>query len=372
VDAAAELLNKNLDQVFDDKGAVQSILTLLYKTTASAQQLCLPNQNPTPEQLATGEKAAKMLMDFNRKPEGVADAAWASARGDLQKLAKATLMAIAVKPAEVAMAKSDCNTAVNVYTKALGDFPDQSFISYNLGRTLKTCAASNPSQAAEMNSRALYEFIRAAVIDPSLGGSADAKKISDYADSAYKTYHGSDEGLTQLKEQAKATPLAPAGFKIKTATEIANEQAESFKAKYPEVALWLGIKGQLADQATGTQYFEGQLKDAAVPELKGTVVEGKPACRSKEILVAVPLPDQASTGTPAAEITLKLDAPLTGKPEPGQITWKGVPSAFTQSPFMLTMDTEKANIKDLKVSACTAAPARGAARGGKKGTSKKK
>jgi len=87
------------------------------------------------------------------------------------------------------------------------------------------------------------------------------------------------------------------------------------------------------------------------------VIEGKPACRSKELLVAVPVPGQ--TGAPTAEITLKLDAALTGKPEAGEIQWEGVPSAFTQTPFMLTMDTEKAKIEGLKTSPCAGpAPAR--------------
>jgi hypothetical protein len=164
--------------------------------------------------------------------------------------------------------------------------------------------------------------------------------------------------MDQLKAQAKAAALPPAGFTIKTAAVIANEKQQQFAASNPQLAMWMGIKGQLADAATGQQYFDSQLKSAAVPKLKGTVVEGKPACRSKELLVAVPTPD--ATGAPVAEITLKLDAPLTGKPEAGEIQWEGVPSAFTQAPFMLTMDTEKAKIEGLKMAACAGAPARSA------------
>jgi hypothetical protein len=110
------------------------------------------------------------------------------------------------------------------------------------------------------------------------------------------------------------------------------------------------------------------MKDAAVPKLKGMVVEGKPACRSKEILVSVPEPEEK--GTPQAVIALKLDTALTGKPEPGEIQFEGVPTAFKPDPFLLTMDTEKAKIEGLKVSPCAAAPA---SRGGvKKAAPKKK
>jgi len=50
------------------------------------------------------------------------------------------------------------------------------------------------------------------------------------------------------------------------------------------------------------------------------------------------------------EVTLKLDAALTGKPEAGtEVQFKGVPSAFSKEPFMLTMDAEKANVEGLKV-----------------------
>ena len=99
--------------------------------------------------------------------------------------------------------------------------------------------------------------------------------------------------------------------------------------------------------------------------LRGVITEARPACRSKELLVAVPTPDQ--TGTPTPEITLKLDTPLTGKPVLGDIEFDGVPRAFTRDPFMLTMDTDKSKITGLKVEPCAgAAPAR------KKGVTRKR
>ena len=96
-------------------------------------------------------------------------------------------------------------------------------------------------------------------------------------------------------------------------------------------------------------------------------MEARPECRSKELLVAVPEPDQQ--GTPQSVITLKLvndDKPdaLTGKPDTGagvEIQWEGVPSAFTKEPFMLTMDTEKANITGLNLTPCTPPPVKKAA-----------
>lgn len=369
VDAAGQIMTAmpDLDASFNDpQTGAEDELKLLFTTTAAIQQ----TPNPTAEQLATGEKAARKLMDFNRKPARMSDADWSNSKPQLQALAKQALLSVAVVPGNIALAKNpaDCATAESVFSKALSEYPDKSFIAYNLGRAFNCAAKADPSKAAVYAPKAIYEFVRASVTDPSLGGSTDAKKVTDYANSAYVTYHGSDEGLDKLKDMAKNSPLPPGDFKIETATEVANRKQQEFAQSNPQLAMWMGIKGQLADSANGMQYFESTLKNAAVPKLKGTVIEGKPSCRSKELLVAVPLPNEQ--GPPRAEITLKLDAPLTGKPEAGEIQWEGVPSAFTQDPFMLTMDTEKAKIEGLKTATCAGAPTRGGARRG--GATKKK
>ena len=134
------------------------------------------------------------------------------------------------------------------------------------------------------------------------------RRSNTYLESAYNSFHGSLEGLDQLKNTAKASPLPPADLKIETATAIATKKQAEFEQSNPQLALWMRIKGALAD-TNGATYFENELKDSAVPPMKGTLLEGKPACKSKELLVAIPLPDQQ--GNPVAEITLKLDAPLT-------------------------------------------------------------
>jgi len=92
-----------------------------------------------------------------------------------------------------------------------------------------------------------------------------------------------------------------------------------------------------------------------VPQLRGVLLEAKPACHPRELLVAVPLPDTQQTLR--AEIRVKLNKPLTGKPEINQeFHWEGVPSAFTKDPFLLTMDTDPAKIEGLKESPCSIAP----------------
>jgi tetratricopeptide (TPR) repeat protein len=359
VDAAAPIIATGVDTVFSDpKDGPGQAIRVLFAAVAAIVRI----PNPSAEQLAIADKAAHQLTDYNRKPPGpdgkpMSDADWNNARAQLQPQAKAALLYIAMLPGIQAMAKNpqDCAAAEVAYTKALGDYPDQTAASYNLALALS---------CQKKNSEAVYEFERAAVLDATLGGAQpDPGKIKTFADSAYAKVHGSDEGLAQLKDQVKQAPLWPAGFHIKTkaeiATEIAEQKQKALEQSDPELAMWVKIKAALND-SNGAQYFE-EIKGADVPKLKGKLIDAKPACKSSTLLIAVPVPDEKEA--PVAEIALKLDAPLTGKPTlDTEVEWKGLPSEFTQSPFLLTMDTEKTAVSGLKMTACTAAPARPAAK----------
>jgi len=363
LDLANEVLAGNFDQTFaEPKEGPKQAVTVLFGAVTALQQL----PDPTPQQIDIAQKAANKLLSFDKKPEGVPDADWAAAKQQLQAAAKNTLLVATLIPANQAQAKKDWPAAAAAFEKALQQYPDNAYVAYSLGSAWYNIARADPSKATELVPKALYMFQRAVAIDPTLGGTQDGKKITDFANRVYVNVHGSEDGLDQLKQQAKSAPLPPAGFSIKTAGELAAEKENEFKEKYPQLAMWLGIKKELAGP-NGPQYFESNMKDAAVPEFKGTVVEGKPACRSKEILVSVPEPGQQNA---PVVISLKLDAALTGKPEPGEIEFKGVPKAFSSEPFLLTMEIDKADIKGLKVAACAAAaPVRAPAR---KGVSKKK
>jgi hypothetical protein len=357
LEIGSQLMARDLKKVFTDpKAGPQQVLTVLYLMSVNVQKL----PTPTADQTATGEKAAHQLQEFvptfftaANKPAGATDAAWTEGRTTMEKVAKDTLMYLASKPGADALNRytaskdaKECVTAESAYKKALEQYPESAQFAYQLGRALRCQQTSGPEKVPQ----ALYEFARAASIDPTLGGTMDPKALNTYLESAYNTFHGSLEGLDQLKAAAKASPLPPADLKIKTASAIAAEKQAEFEQSNPQLALWMRIKGALAD-TNGTTYFENELKDSAVPPMKGTLIEGKPACKSKELLVAIPLPDQQ--GNPVAEITLKLDAALTGKPEAGTtIQWTGVPKAFTRDPFMLTMEVERAKLENLKTSPC--------------------
>ena len=302
----------------------------------------------------------------------------------LQAIAKGTLLYIAMKPGMDAMrvagpaaaaaiqaskqqppdaaliaknraaADAAYGTAEAAFLAALQQYPDSSQIAYQLGASELGQQITSPAKI----SLGLYEIARDVSIDPAKSDFADASartQADDYLKRAYVRYHGADDGLDQLKQQAVAAPVPPADFHILSVSEIIAKQQEAFAKQYPDLALWMNIKAQLVD-ANGQQYFETQLKDAQVPKLKGILVDAKPACHSKELLVAVPLPDAKPPFV--AEIALKLDTPLTGKADQNvELTWTdGQPSAFSRDPFLLTIDVEKAKISGLKVTPCAPPP----------------
>jgi len=352
LDAAAPLVARDLDAVFTDAvSGPQQVVKVLFTASLAVQQVA----NPTPEELATGAKAAQMLLDYNRKPSNVSDNDWATARAQLQTVAKAALTSVALKPGTAAMEKHDYAGAEAAFAQALQKYPESGQIAYQLGASELAQQSTNPAKVPA----GIYEIARAVALDPAKGGLADAaarSQVDSYLKKIYTTYHGSEDGLDALKQQALASPTPPAGFTLKTQAQIDQEKQAQFAKDHPELALWLEIKKQLSGDG-GMQYFETQLKDTAVPKLKGVLVEAKPACRPKELLVAVPMLDAKPPYT--AEIALKLDAPLTGKPRANaEFSWEGVPSSFTKSPFLLTMTVEKARLTDLTTEPCTAGPAR--------------
>jgi len=346
IDEVGALMARDLKTALNDpKSGPRDQLTVLFTATTAIARV----PNPTADELAIATKAAQQLMDYNTKPEGASDTDWAAARAQLQSAAKGSLLYIAMKPGTDAMQKKDWAAAETAFQAAQKQYPDSSQVAYQLGATELAQQASDPAKI----SQGLYEIALSVIIDPAKSDfdPSSRARAEAYLKTVYPKYHGSEEGLDQLKQQALASPTPPPGFHILSASEIMIAKQKEFADKNPELALWMNIKAQLTDTG-GQQYFDTQLKDTQVPKLKGVLVEAKPACRSKELLVAVPLPDAKPPFK--AEISLKLDAPLTAKPDDNlELVWTlGQPSAFTKDPFLLTMDVEKAKIEGLKTTAC--------------------
>jgi hypothetical protein len=375
LDAAKPLVDKGIDALKEGLENDNYLLNTLFLTSNAAAVIAATG-TPTPDQLATGTKAAQMLADFGKvffaaekKPANLSAADWAAGLKQIEDQADGTQLAIALYPATAALKPNPkdpatCATAEPIFRKVSEQYPNAGAIAQQLAAVTRCQQTKDPKKVQQ----ALYYYARA-VVDP-VGGAGGLdekgqKALDDYLKSIYTTIHGSDEGLADLKATAAKSPNPPDDFKVKTASEIAAAKEEEFRTKNPRLAMWMSIKGQLAD-TNGQQYFEDSLKEHDMSGengaklLRGILLEAKPACRAKELLVAVPLPD--STGTPTAEITLKLDPALTGKVETGgEILFNGVPESFTKEPFMLVMGSKKDQIDGLNITPCAAAPAKKAA-----------
>jgi hypothetical protein len=109
----------------------------------------------------------------------------------------------------------------------------------------------------------------------------------------------------------------------------------------PQTALWMEIKKQLSG-LEGEMYFESNLKDAALPPLKGTLVSALINEGVSRVVLEMP-------GSGEPDVTLVIhngSAKLRAKPTAGRST-TGVAVAFSTRPFMLTFDVDIGNLQGL-------------------------
>jgi hypothetical protein len=323
------------------------LLRVLFVSVTAIRKI----SSPTADQMEFGESAARRLERFE-KPDNVTAEAWTKASAELRAAATDTLLYIEISRSSGARARNDCPAAEAAAHRAIAVYPDSVQAAWYLGMAELCLQKSDPQRALV----AIWEFARAAAIDPAKG-KIDAKWQNEVAapnlERIYSQYHGADpEGLRRLKAASLTSPMPPPDFTIASAQEIAQRKQAAFETKFPEIALWMRIKAQLSGPA-GEEYFTSGLKDSALPRLRGVLVGAKPLCRPNHLLVAVKMPEE--TAVPPAEIALKLDKPLLGSVATGsEFGFEGVPSAFTLSPFMLTMDVGVGRIDGLDLHACSA------------------
>ena len=323
----------------------------LFITVSFTQALA--GQNPTPDVLDQGEKAAKSLLTILDKiPPNFTEEQWKTQRPQIEALAHTTLGWIALQ-------KKSWQGAEAEFQKTLQLNPNDGQVDYYMGT-----AIASEKDPAKMPT-ALFYFARAATYEGQGALNPPGRQqVMGYVQRAYKGFHGSDEGFNNLIAAAKSSPLPPADFHIKNATEIAEDlqkKAAEDAAKNPELTLWKNIKAELTG-ADGANYFNSSMKDAQVPTLKGKVVKLEPENRPKTIIMAL------EDGT-TPDATLKFDMALPGKVEPGtELSFEGVPQGYTASPFMVVFNVEPEKLHGW--TGKNPAPVRRPAAKGKTGTKK--
>jgi tetratricopeptide (TPR) repeat protein len=234
------------------------------------------------------------------------------------------------------MQKKNWQAAEDEFQKSLKVNPNSGQVDYYMGTSIAS------EKDVKKMPTALFYFARAATYDgPGSLNPQGRQQVMDFVQRAYKGFHGSNADFDKLIAAAKAAPLPPADFSIKSATEIAQTEAqneEEWTKTHPQEALWKSIKEALAGP-DGANYFNTNMKDAGVPTLKGKVVKLEPPLKPKTVLLA--MEDGKSDGS-TADATLKFEAALAGKVDPGtELSFEGVPESYTASPLMVVFNVDK-------------------------------
>ena len=363
-DTALEILKADPN----NQASLQEILGYIRALTPQQANAALSAQNKA--DLDTAVKTSQYLLNnidtvyaVDKKPQGVTDAQWAQAKPAMKNFAQWTI-------GWIAMVEKDTPKAESELSKTLEMDPTNAVASQQLAGILLAQQKEHPDKTP----LALFEYARVATYDtpPNALPADQRQKLDAFLTKAYTTYHGSGQGLDQLKTMAKANALPPAGFKIDSVVDIANKKAaeEDAAAKAnPMLALWRSIKTELTGD-NGPAYYESSVKDAGLPgnvvpgvtKFKGKLISTTPETHPKEHKLEVENPEVAA-------VTLKLEEPLPGKMDPGgEIEFSGTVKAYAKEPFMLTFEVEKEEISGWTGKG-PAGPGRA---GGKKAAPKKK
>jgi hypothetical protein len=264
--------------------------------------------------------------------------------------------------------EKDSPKAESELSKTLEMDPTNAVASQQLATVLLGQQKEHPDKTP----MALFEYARVATYDgPNALPAAQRQQLDAFLTKAYTTYHGSAQGLDQLKAAAKANALPPADLHIKSIVEIEQEKAkaeEEFSKNNPMLAFWRQVKQGLTGDGSAA-YAEAMIGSALpgnqVPDgkFRGKLISATPETRPKELKLAIETPM-------IADVTLKLTEPLPGKMDPGgEIAFSGVAKEFSKDPFMVTFEVEKEDISGWTGKGPAGA---GRAGGAKKAPAKKK
>ena len=290
----------------------------------------LAGSPPAADVMDQGEKAAQALLaNIETVPPNFTPENWKTQRPQVEELAHTTI-------GWVAMQKKNWQLAQDEFQKAMKIDPNSGQLAYYMGTVI-----AEEKDVKKMPT-ALFYFARAATYTgPGALTPQGQQQVMDYVKRAYKGFHGSDQDFDKSIAAAKAATAPPPDFNIKSATEIAQaEQAneEEWTKTHPQEALWRSIKEALTGP-DGANYFNNNMKDTAVPTLKGKVVKLEPENKPKVIVLA--MEDGKSDGR-VGDATLKFEAALPGKVDAGtELTFEGVPESYTTSPFMVVFNVDK-------------------------------
>jgi hypothetical protein len=231
------------------------------------------------------------------KPASVSDDEW-----NKQKAATTPVFHSAIA-LDDALAKKDFKAAQDEYKTELKGMSDDQSKTGGLNDTLLLAQAYSQPGPAQNLPDAVYEYARVWDYAPQNYKGQIEPKLEYY----YKKYHGSLDGLQDIKTQAQASALPPDTFKIDPAKSPA-EQIHDLLASTPDLNT-LALADKETVLALGTKDDADKLwallKDKQTP-VPGVVIEVNP--EKTQIKVAV---TEDAKAAKTADFIVNLKAPLT-------------------------------------------------------------
>jgi tetratricopeptide (TPR) repeat protein len=264
----------------------------------------------------------------------------ANASDDQFQSSKNTMMTTSYQAlAIIGLYRKDYASSLDYFKKAAAITPNDAALFYRIGDTL---AKEKPVKWDS----ALWAFARAVSIDGpgAMTGSGKAT-VDAYLTKVYTAYHGSVEGLDDLKTQAKAASFPPDGFHIKTKQELAPPPPpeppipdDVTKMPFGQIVMVLRKDDDKAKEVFGKLKA---LNAAGGMDLEGVIVSATPAVGPKVIHLAVLKSTQDTPG--AFDVELLLAAPTTAvRAAKGKaVEFTGLIKDYKADPFALTLSGGK-------------------------------
>ena len=314
VETAKEILEK-IEGDFGANFTITSLTPFLGKSDAASYD--------------DGVNAAKALLGGGidkqfaaaQKPAQVSQAQWDGAKKQAQTSAHQTT-------GWVAMQRKQNVDAEKEFTSVLKLNPASAQVSYWLAQVV--LAQAKPDK----NSLAIFSFARAATYDGAGALPPEGRqKVDEYLTQLYTKFVGTEEGLAELKAQAKASAFPPAGLEIKSAAVRKFEHEKKMRAEHPLRYRFIDIKANL--QGSNGDAIWGDLNGKLTPEMRLIVVGSEPAERPRTIRLT-------STEGGGTELVLNLENRLrSGLRSGSELKFEGVATAMTKEPFRLTLNDGK-------------------------------
>lgn len=342
---------KDWEQKFPDSD-FKGVRSVMIIQTEAAPVMNAMKPGASPAVMAAAEAPAKDLIDnldkyfadSNRQPQTTA-AQWGDIRKSVELNSHTVLATINFNK------KTDAGDAAAEaeYKKLIALSPETGFYAYQLGTLILR------EKKVDRIPEGLFYIARG--VDATGAGAlpASMKSAADtYLSKAYDGYHGDTKGLDDLKKVAMASAAPPAGFTIKSVTDISKEQnaaAEQFAKEHPDLALWHTVRDALT-AADGQSYFDSSVKDAGLPPgdafkfFTAKLVEQK---SPTELLVNV--------DNEKGDAMLTFLDPMKGTIDPGtEFKFKGTVDSFSKDPYILKFkDMDKDDVDGLPASLFEAA-----------------